>query len=88
MQSYSAFLVCLGESPTHAAVVKPQEQGMQVPVRSRGTKVIPIITVVSVMIAKNSKGQYLQIQFRIDILTLSAPVSPIFLFFLLFSVSS
>lgn len=59
---------------------------MQLPVRSRGTEVVSIITVVSIMTAKNSKGHHLQIQFRIDILTLSAPVSPIFCSFF-FSLS-
>lgn len=35
---------------------------------------VSIIAVVSVMIAKNSKGQHLQIQFLIDIAALLAPV--------------
>ena len=60
---------------------------MELPVRSRGTKVVSITAIVS-MIAKASKGHRLQIQFLIDILTLSAPVSTIFLLFLLFSVLS
>lgn len=40
---------------------------------------VSIIAVVSVMIAKNSKGQHLQIQFLIDIAALLAPVFNSFL---------
>lgn len=47
-----------------------------------------IIIAVSETIAENSKGHNLQIHFLIDILTLSALVSSIFLLSLIFSISS